>query len=103
MVLPVARDALSPVPQAVRQLRFPLKNNPSLPAESVWAYLYALGIRAGNVPPDEPGLAEEIDEIFSNLPDFDRAAALRQLDALDVVKPSVIAAVASRYSVPLLK
>ena len=103
MLLSLARDALSPVPQAVRQLRFPLKNNPDLLVESVWAYLYALGIRAGNVPPDEPGLAEAINEVFLNLPDFDRAAALRQLEALDVVKPSVIAAVVSRYTDPLPK
>jgi hypothetical protein len=93
LLLRTARDAFSSAPESIKQLRFPLKSNPDLPAEPVWAYLVALRIRAGDVPPDETGLAEALAAVSSRLPRFDRNAALRRLDALDVVKPAVISAV----------
>jgi hypothetical protein len=96
LLLRTAREALTSEPESVRRLRYPLKTNPDLPVESVWAYLCALGIRVGSPPPDEKQLAEELNRASGALPRFDRSTALRQLDALEVVKPAVTSAVLSR-------
>jgi hypothetical protein len=94
------REIFSSVPEAVRQLRYPLKTNPDLPAESVWAYAYALNIRVGSPPPDAATLSQHLDVMSTLVPLFDRAAALRQLEALDVVKSSTIAAVVAQGDAP---
>jgi hypothetical protein len=93
LLLRTARDALSSAPETVQRLRFPLRRNPNLAPESVWAYLLALGIRAGDLPPDEAHLSRQLDDLCSELPHFDRKAALRQLEALEVVPPSTISGV----------
>ena len=87
LVLHTARDALSSVPESIKQLRFPLKNNSDLPAESVWAHLKALEIRNGK-PLDQAGLFVSL--VKEVPPRFDRWAAVERLEALDVVKPSVL-------------
>jgi hypothetical protein len=91
-----AREGLSSRPESIKLLTYPLKNDPLLAVESVWAYAYALTIRGGSPPPDEYALTRELAEILTSRPGFDRVVALRQLEALDVVKPTVIAAVAAR-------
>ena len=96
LLLRVAREALSSAPESIQRLRFPLKTNPDLPVESVWAYVFALSICAGALPPDEKRLEEELDDVSYQVPRFDRSVALRQLEALDVVKPSVMDAVVAR-------
>jgi hypothetical protein len=96
VLLRTTREILSSEPETVRRLRYPLKTNPDLPVESVWAYLYALNIRVGSPPPDEATLTEHLAEASTLGPAFDRVVALRQLEALDVVKPSIISAVLAR-------
>jgi hypothetical protein len=96
ILLGTAREVLSSRPESIKLLSYPLKNDPHLPVESVWAYAYALTIRGGSPPPDEAALTAELEEISAQKPRFDRAVALRQLESLDVVKPAVIAAVAAR-------
>jgi hypothetical protein len=88
LVLNTAREAWSSAPESVEQLLFPLKNNPDLPAESVWAHLKALEIRNGK-PLDEAGLF--ISLVKETPPGFNRGAAIDRLEALDVVKPAVLA------------
>ena len=94
LLLRTVREALSSSPESVQRLRFPLKNNPDLPAESVWAYLFALSITVGTALPDEEHLTSELDDISTRLPRFDRSAALQQLEHLGVVKAAVLSAVA---------
>lgn len=86
------RDALSATPETVKRLRFPLKNNPDLSAEAVWAYLFALDITAGAQPPDEPQLMIALSKVSAHHPSFDQMVALGQLEFLGVVKPDVLSA-----------
>lgn len=88
----VARDLLQPVPEEIKILRFPLRNNPDMPRESVWAYLHALGVKAGEKSPDKAALLQSLNEIANYYPSFDRLAALRQLERLKAINPDIIAA-----------
>ena len=47
--LKVLRDVFTITPEDVKSLRFPLKNNPNLDAEAVWAYTQALNFKNGNI------------------------------------------------------
>lgn len=44
----ILRDVFLTVPEDIKSLRFPLKNNPDLDAETVWAYTQALSFKNGN-------------------------------------------------------
>jgi hypothetical protein len=86
------RDFLSPTPESVKELRFPLRNNPHLSAESVWAHTFALGILTGDHAPNKTQLLSSLDEISTCRPTLDPTTALRQLERLNVVKPDVLSA-----------
>jgi len=43
--LRIIRDVVAQTPEAIKVLRYPLRNNPDLSREAVWAYVYALGIK----------------------------------------------------------
>lgn len=64
--------------------------------ESVWAYYFALNIHTANLPAvDGKTLAQELADIASDHPNFNKQAALRQLETLETVQPAVIASVAA--------
>jgi hypothetical protein len=92
MVLRSVREAVSSVPESVKQLRFPLKNNADLPAESVWAYLVALRSRGAGEPLDETALTSQLENLSESLQTFDKSTAIRRLRELDIVEPAIIAA-----------
>jgi hypothetical protein len=98
LLLRFAREFVAPVPEAIKELRFPLKNNPQLSVEAVWAHLFALGIHNGNPPPDRQRLLEALDDACSNDRTFDRKTALRQLERLEVVKTDVLSATLTSVS-----
>lgn len=98
LLLRIAREAMTPVPQAVKMLRFPLRNNPHLSVEAVWAYLLAAGIHCGDEPPDQMGLLKRLDRVAKGQPDFDRTAALKHLERLDAVKADVLSAALASVS-----
>jgi hypothetical protein len=86
----ILRELLTPVPEAVKALRFPLRNNPSMARESVWAYLLALAVKAGEKQPNENQLIDKLDEVCENCPSFDRIDALKQLESLGAISPNTI-------------
>lgn len=86
----IIRDSLAPAPEAVKNLRFPLKNNPHMTREAVWAYLMALKVKAGDKPPDEYGLIDGIKDVSEHYPTFNFRDALNQLDSLNVISPDSI-------------
>ncbi|MES2106964.1 MAG: hypothetical protein V4634_23310 [Pseudomonadota bacterium] len=101
-ILRVSRDALQPAPEAVKSLRFPLRNNPNMSRESVWAYLQALGVKAGGNPTIEE-LANSLNEIAEIYPTFNRTIALKKLESLYVMNPESISAALlaiGRYGAP---
>ena len=91
-LLRTARDLLSPAPEEIKLLRFPLRNNPDMPRESVWAYLLALQVKAGEKQPSETILVGYLSELSDIYPSFDRIAALKQLESLNVISSDVISA-----------
>jgi hypothetical protein len=92
----VLREALTTVPEEIKLLRFPLWNNPDMSRESVWAYAYALGVKAGNNPTDQTHICYSLDEMTEYYYHFDRKAALKQLSSLDVVSDDLITTVLER-------
>lgn len=97
-LLRTLRELLSPIPEAIKMLRFPLRNNPDMSRESVWAYLFALQIKVGGKQPTETELLGPLNEIFSYYPSFNRSAALKQLASLNVISPEVLSAAMGQLS-----
>lgn len=86
----VARDQFQPAPEAIEVLRFPLRNNPDMARESVWAYTGALQVRAGQMPHTQDYLLKSLNIVAEYYPTFDRVAALKQLESLNVISSNVI-------------
>lgn len=94
MPLSALREVFSSVPEEIKLLQFPLKNNPNLSREAVFAYAYALGVRAGTSP-NAWQMAQELQEIEGYYPSFNSEVALNTLSSLGVVTPEVISWAAS--------
>jgi ABC-type multidrug transport system fused ATPase/permease subunit len=92
-VLKHLREALSSTPEAIKLLRFPLKNNPHMSREAVWAYLYALQMKVGERTPTESDILFSLNELSEHYPSLDRKAALNQLSSLNVMSTDVISSV----------
>jgi hypothetical protein len=92
LLLRTTRDAFSAAPESIQQLRFPLKSNPDLAREAVWAYAIALGIRNGETS-DSARLTSVLETDAARLWYFDADKALAHLETLEVVKPAVLAEV----------
>lgn len=91
-LLRVSRDLLQPAPEAIKVLRFPLRNNPDMPRESVWAHVHALGVRGGEALPTKEALVSSLSQVVGYYPTFDRVAALKQLESLNILSSEVISA-----------
>ena len=91
-ILRVARDLLQPAPEVIKVLRFPLRNNPDMPRESVWAYLQALSVKAGEKQPTQEAIISSLNEIAEMYPTFNCITALKQLESLGAVSPDVTSA-----------
>jgi len=89
-LLKVVREALVSTPEAIKLLRFPLRNNPNMSPETVWAYLQALNIKAGGEPPGQDELRDSLDGVCEAHPSFNRTSALNQLGGLNVMSGDVI-------------
>ena|SRR6267143_68071 len=89
-VLNTLREVLASTPEAIKVLRFPLRNNPNMSRETVWAYLYALQMKVGEKPPSAAELLFAVNEVFGHHPSFDRKAALNQLNGLNVMSADVV-------------
>lgn len=91
-LLRVVRDQLQSTPEGIKLLRWPLRNNPDMPRESVWAYLEALNLKAAEKLPNEAALVSSLNQVAEHYPSFDRITALNQLESLNVISCDVIAA-----------
>ena len=93
MLLNVVREALTTKPEAVKALRFPLRNNPNMSREAVWAYLSALQVKVGEKQPNESDLLYSLDEVADYYPAFNKQVALNQLKELNVTSKDIIVSV----------
>lgn len=95
--LVVIREALSPTPEEIKMLRFPLMNNPNLARESVWAYLHALDIKMGTEP-SATQMGWNLEEISGFYPSFNAEVALKTLGSLVDIDPDTLADTMYRYN-----
>ena len=89
-LLQILRDAFTSAPEAIKLLRFPLRNNPDMSREAVWAYVQAMRVRSGEKQPDENELLYSLNSLREEHPSFNREAALSQLEGLGVVSSDEI-------------
>lgn len=94
-LLGVVREIVSSTPEAIKLLRFALKNNPDMSREAVWAYLMAISIKAGRSITSEHELHASLKDVFDYYPSFDRRAAIRQLESLNAVSSDLITSITS--------
>jgi hypothetical protein len=97
-LLKIVREALVSTPEAIKELRFPLNNNPNMSREAVWAYVYALSMKVGEKLPGESELLYALNDLREEHPSFNREAALNQLKGLNVVSADVISSALRRLS-----
>jgi hypothetical protein len=91
------REMLTPAPEAIRALRFPLYNNPDMSPEAVWAHLYSLHQLNGGNRATVRALLADMNEAKGNAPCFDVEHALVQLAALRHVDAEVIEQTKTAY------
>lgn len=84
------RELISSTPEAIKLLSFPLKNNPDMSRESVFAQLLALKAKVGGEQPNESELIWALNELLGDYPSFDRISSLKQLASFNVIAPEVI-------------
>lgn len=94
--IPIAaiREVLSSTPEEIKLLKFPLKNNPNLAREAVWAYLYAFNTKGG-VTPNAWDINNDLYGIGAYYPSFNKQSALEILGSLRVVDPDILSNAAS--------
>jgi hypothetical protein len=73
-------------PASVKTLRYPLKNNPDMTREAVWAHIVSILVLMTGQQPESDEIADGLLEIQNWYPSFDTSTALDQLIALSVVK-----------------
>lgn len=88
-LLRVVRELFSSDPEEIKLLRFPLRNNPSLSREAVWAYVTALNIKAG-WQWNGRAIDWQLSELVEYYPSFNESTAIEILSSLMVVEPEVI-------------
>lgn len=96
--LKVLREIFTPAPEEIKKLRFPLRNNPMLSAEAVWAYLMALNIKSGEALQNESVLFASLEEVLDNKHDFNFQNALDQLGNLNVLNSETITSAKNYYA-----
>lgn len=92
-IVKVLRDLFTPASEKIKELRFPLRNNPKLSPEAVWAYLMALNVKTGEALPKEHDIIVSIEEVLNNRPDFNYQNALDQIDTLQVINSKIVSSV----------
>jgi hypothetical protein len=86
----VLREVFTSVPQEIKQLRFPLYNNPDMSREAVWACMRALQARAGGNLATASELLGSLQAVIDNYKHFDAGLALKHLKELNVVSAEAI-------------
>jgi hypothetical protein len=90
MLLGTIRNLLSPKPDLVRQLVFPLRVNPNLSQETVWAHLFAVQILTLGRQPTVEEIQSSIEEVLEEHPSFDAVEAVKELGDLKIIKSDVM-------------
>jgi hypothetical protein len=89
-LLHAVRNVVSSVPEEIKQLRFPLTNNPNMSREFVWAYGIALLVKTGSNTLTKGNIIHSIKETLGYYKTFDYTTALDKLCELRVVDSAII-------------
>lgn len=89
-LLNTLRELITETPEEIKRLRYPLKNNPKMTPEAVWAHLSALLVKAGDEPQHEHGIIDSLNEASEIIPSFNQINALNHLNNLNAYSAEVI-------------
>jgi hypothetical protein len=89
-LMKIVREAFVTVPEDIKQLRFPLYNNPEMSREAVWAYTRALQAKAGGNLATVSELLGSLQSVIDNCKHFDARGALKHLRELNAVSAEAI-------------
>lgn len=84
------RESLTPVPEEIKLLRFPLRHNPDMTREAVWAYVVALAVKGGGATVDINYVSAYLTEARRDLPSFTDGRAIDILKGLKVLDPVML-------------
>lgn len=84
IIFNTARELFTSTPEEIKLLRFPIKNNPNLSREAVWAYVVALNLKNGTEW-NEWDLRNELNNLADDYPTFNRHSAITALEGLKLV------------------
>jgi hypothetical protein len=94
-----ARNLLSSHPEDFKRLTFPLRNNPEMTREAVWAYGSALEAKVG-VQLTEEKIFSSLNELQDFYPSFNRFTALQQFGGLNIVDQEMLDRLSKRIRNP---
>jgi hypothetical protein len=98
IIFNATRELLTSTPEEIKLLRYPIKNNPNLSREAVWAYAVAINLKTG-VEWNEGLLHNELNNIADDYPSFNRLSAIKTLDGLKVVDSDSTRLLAGRVDI----
>lgn len=101
MLLVTLREVFSATPERVKVLRFPLRNNPTMSPEAVWAHTFALGQVFGQRRPNVRELLESLDAVSRKATGFHPIVALDHLSSLKAVDGDMIGPTLEALKSPL--
>ncbi len=96
-LLEIIREVFSDKPENIKELIYPLKNNPNLKAEHVWAYVAAIGILDGNIMPNKGAIASELQQSVDANNKFNYELAVEKLKTLHAVEEEQLANMGRSY------
>lgn len=92
------REIIQTTPQTIKELRWPLRNNPDLSREHVWAYLVALSVKGGSTELNADLIIKEIFNITNYYEDFEKKRAVKILSTLIVINENILNEVENRIN-----
>lgn len=92
-ILTTLREVFTETPEDIKTLRYPLKNNPNMPPEIVWAHVNAIQLKATGKQLDVAELADSVNDLRYDYPSFNREYAVKHLKHLDVISADTLKSV----------
>lgn len=98
-ILKILREVFTETPESIKLLRFPLKTNPNMTREGVWAHLMALQLVAEGRELSCVELVDSLNDIKYYYSTFEREHAVKQLKLLNTFSVETINATLSNLAV----
>lgn len=96
-----ARELLTTIPEEIKLLRYPIRNNPNLSSEAVLAYAVALNLKTGTEW-SEGLLSNELNNMADDYPAFNRQSAIKVLEGLKVIDADYTKSLSEEVDISIL-